>query len=99
MIAAAKGFDDIVEMLLENGADVLLTEAYHKRSAVHFAASGGFCEVLKLLLSNENCSKLLYLKDVFGLTPESVAHEYEQRDTALFLRSRRRDLKQAYAME
>ncbi|KXJ11019.1 ankyrin-1 [Exaiptasia diaphana] len=64
-IATREGHLDCVEFLVENGADVNLTEA-RRKTPLHFAAGGGHLELVKFLVKHKAALDLI---DKFGRTP------------------------------
>jgi E3 ubiquitin-protein ligase XBAT32/33 len=52
MLACESGHADIVAFLLNEGADPLATDMFHSRTALHYAASGGHAQCIKILCSD-----------------------------------------------
>lgn len=53
MIACQRGHADIVALLLANGADAMMVDIFHCRTALHYAAIGGHADCIRVLC-NEN---------------------------------------------
>ncbi len=70
MLAAKKGDEDLVQLLLKHGAKVNLTENGKERSALHKAATSGHVNVISLLL---NAGADIEAKDAQRLTPLMTA--------------------------
>lgn len=64
-LAAEHGYIDMVELLLEKGADINAKEGF-KRTPLHFAASSGHDEIVRLFIAK---GAYLNEKDSFILTP------------------------------
>ncbi|KAG8529665.1 uncharacterized protein KY384_005146 [Bacidia gigantensis] len=69
MMAARKGFDDIVSLFLDHGADINAT-GIHGISALHAAAYKGELAIISILVS-KGCN--LNMKSIFGETPLNIA--------------------------
>lgn len=83
MIAALHGYDDIVSQLVEYGASVSVRESTCGWRASHFAASKGYCEVLKVLVEADSD---LSAKTVLHETVEDIAIEHKQNMAAIWIR-------------
>ena len=68
MEASEKGYFDIVQYLLENGADTVITDI-KGQSALHMTAENGHLSITKLLVD----SGMTMTKDNDGLTPLMLA--------------------------
>lgn len=85
MVASLEGFDDIVEILLENGAKVDLMNFITKNTAFHYAAKNGYIEVGKQLLKAGAYSKNT---NVFLQTPYYISAYYGHKEFAIWLKSK-----------
>ena len=72
LIAARYGKPDIAQLLVENGADMLITSE-SGYTAMHFAADEGYVEVLRILVDNMPGPFILNAVDGVGQTPLYVA--------------------------
>ncbi|GLV34598.1 Ankyrin 2 [Carabus blaptoides fortunei] len=70
---------EVVEILLDNGANVNITEPYTKRTALHKVAITGYLPLARALL-NRGADKTL--KDFKGYTPYELAIKYKQMSVA-----------------
>jgi ankyrin repeat protein len=82
--AAQKGWEEVVKILLENGADISPKSAPKDREwmPIHYAAKGGHLEVIKTLIANSADKEA---KTAFGLTPLLVAAEFGHLPVVEFL--------------
>jgi len=87
MLAAQKGFIDIVQSLASQGANVDVLDTYGNRP-LHMAASSGQLKLLKVLLA-EGAS--LERPNKLSFTPLHVAVQNGQRDAVAMLLERRAD--------
>lgn len=53
MLACEKGYDHIVSMLIECGADPLAVDMFHCRTCLHYAAIGGHPDCVRMLVSDD----------------------------------------------
>eukprot|EP00924_Labyrinthula_sp_SR-Ha-C_P013513 snap_masked-scaffold_5-processed-gene-5.39-mRNA-1 protein AED:0.24 eAED:0.24 QI:0/-1/0/1/-1/1/1/0/173 len=90
MIAAENGFDDIVELLIEFGAEIYRRMKTRKWTALHFAAKEGFLNVAKVLVKDANKDFLL-TQGRFGETAEDLAAEHNKIDVSLWLKKQRKE--------
>lgn len=86
--AAQKGDKDIVQFLLENGADIKAQETVFSKSALHFAAENGNLDTVKYL--TEHGADLLD-KDIYGATALHYAAKNNRLDVVKYLVSKKMD--------
>ena len=78
LVAALRGHDDAVKVLLENGADVGLTDITNS-SALHVAAGYGRLKIVRMLLE----AKVdVNGRDAGGSTPLHVAAQQGQSEVS-----------------
>lgn len=80
--AASRGNKDVVEWLLQHGADIKAKETTRGWTALHLAAINRQKEVVELLLEKGADTKIL---DAEGLTPLGAALKYKSIETAAIL--------------
>jgi len=85
MISCVYDRPTIVRALLDNGANVTLTDE-NGETALHAAAAGGSVECAKMLLNAH--VELLNVKDNDGSTALDIAVIVEKQDVGEYLRSR-----------
>ena len=66
MIAAEKGYTNIVQALLDGGADVQATEPGHSRTALHLAVDHGHLTTVQTLIGHRAD---VQSKDAAGISP------------------------------
>uniref|UniRef100_A0A8C1B9J1 Ankyrin repeat domain 28b n=1 Tax=Cyprinus carpio carpio TaxID=630221 RepID=A0A8C1B9J1_CYPCA len=71
-LAAFKGHVECVDILISQGASMMLKDYTHKRSAVHSAAINGHSECLRLLIHNTD-QQTVSIRDGKGQTPLMLA--------------------------
>lgn len=81
--AAARGFYDIVDLLLQHAADSTITGV--QEMPLHIAASRGYIKVVKRLVE---CKVDLDAKNNLGMTPLCRAAAYNHLDVVEFLHER-----------
>ena len=86
--AAQKGDKAIVQLLLENGADIKAQETVFSRSVLHFAAENGDLDTVKYLA--EHGADLLD-KDCYGATALHYAAKNNRLDVIKYLVSKKMD--------
>jgi ankyrin repeat protein len=77
MWAVVENQVDILELLIQRGADLMATDDRCHRTALHWAAAVGHYAAAHLLLKAEK--KLVHTRDYRGMTPLAVAYK-EGRD-------------------
>jgi RNA polymerase sigma factor (sigma-70 family) len=86
--AAARGEDDIVELLLASGAEVHARGGQNKSAPLHAAAAGGHASTVRILLASGADPRA---KDgVFGATPDQWAMFFGHSDLAETLKGEAR---------
>ena len=81
--ASGEGLHDLVEYLLQNGADVDATNDANQ-TPLHIGAIEGHVEIVKSLLRKEAGTKI---RDCMGLTPEQCAAMHNAGEIYHMLRS------------
>ncbi len=74
--AAARGHEDKVRAILEDGFGALTVESGTGATPLHVAAASGAREIVRLLLGNESCLRMLLVRDHRGRLPSDYAHLY-----------------------
>ncbi len=86
--AAKRGWAEVVNVLLENGAEISPKSSPKDREwvPIHYAAKGGHLEVIKVLIANRADKEA---KTSFGLTPLLVGAEFGHLAVVEFLLAER----------
>ena len=93
-VAAAAGEDEVVEWLLDNGADVAAIDPSAGRTPLHAASAVGHVAVVARLLGAGANSTAL---DGAGQTAAEVAHDQQHLDVVrVFLEHSRTELRDAH---
>ena len=74
MVASSCGHDDIVEALIQAGADVNKQESYYGLTSLYFAVTGQFTSIVEMLLENGANPNVIAMNK----TPLDVANMKEQ---------------------
>eukprot|EP00698_Gefionella_okellyi_P009286 TRINITY_DN2354_c0_g1_i1.p1 TRINITY_DN2354_c0_g1~~TRINITY_DN2354_c0_g1_i1.p1 ORF type:complete len:601 (+),score=174.97 TRINITY_DN2354_c0_g1_i1:487-2289(+) len=81
-VAAAKGFDKIIQLLLDRKVDVAATAGERKWTALHFAAHSGNPTACQVLMQHGASANIV---DAMGTTPLMTALAERQEQVALAL--------------
>ena len=74
MVTSSRGHDDIVEVLIQAGADVNKQESYYGLTSLYFAVTGQFTSIVEMLLENGANPNVIAMNK----TPLDKANETEQ---------------------
>ena len=85
MNAAKYGHGEIVELLLDKGADVDVRSDFLGFQAIHYATFEGHLDVAKLI-ANKN-PEVLKARTKFGETPLEIARVYGRNDIVNWLQT------------
>uniref|UniRef100_A0A672L4G7 Ankyrin repeat domain 28 n=1 Tax=Sinocyclocheilus grahami TaxID=75366 RepID=A0A672L4G7_SINGR len=72
-LAAFKGHVECVDILISQGASMMMKDYTHKRSTIHFSAMNGHSECLRLLIHNTEQQTAINIRDGKGQTPLMLA--------------------------
>lgn len=84
MIASGYGYSDIVEFLIDRGADVFTKDCIAGATALHKACQGGHLDIVKLLVEKGNA----FINDTVNITGHTALFEaiwYKQVDIVEYL--------------